>query len=172
MTRIDVLWAAAFLCAGVGAAQAAPPSTAYDVNVYPQLGGGGAYDFASATTNGSPPGTVTMTSATPSAAYSFKDMLANTHGYVSAGVSSRNGHEFDAGVSIPLVPGRAQLDVGGGTGQFEPSWAAKVNCKTPVATYDTYYAALHLHPTDDFDATVGISGLRLHAPAFDPYAVP
>jgi hypothetical protein len=96
-------------------------------------------------------------------------MLANIHGYVEAGVDSRSGHNFSGGVTIPLSP-RADLDLAASTGQvggYKTPWG-----KTPVATYDTYSAGLHLHPTDDTDAYIGISGLHLNAkPGFYPYGL-
>ena len=147
----------------------------YDLNVYPALTSGGPYDLTAAPVQTGPAGTITMTSAAPSAAYSFKDMLANTHGYVSTGVSSRGGYGFEGGVSMPILPGKVDLEVGGGTGQTGNLPRLNGNDKHTNLTYDSYYAALHVHPTDDFDATIAISGLRLHGNsiyAYSPYGVP
>ena len=188
------LFALTLLCAGTAAAQTTPaantsaqaPATAgtptpttpgtinphYDLNMYPALSGGtGTYDLNMAKTQSGPPGTIAMTSAAPPPAYSFKDMLANTHGYVEAGVSSRGGHEESAGVSIPLVPGKADLDLAAGTGQFA-GYPTTAHGKNGMATYDTYSAGLHLHPTDDTDAYIGFTGLRMHGPAYSPFGYP
>jgi hypothetical protein len=155
------------------AAPAAPSSAKpYDLNVYPALGNsGGTYDLSVAATQNSPPGTIAMTNTAPPAAYSFKDVLANTHGFVEAGVASRGGHEFSGGVSIPIVPGKAELDLAAGTGQIA-GVSLVPGQKTPIATYDTYSAGLHLHPADDLDAYIGIAGLRLHGPAPAWYGYP
>jgi hypothetical protein len=159
-------WAAA---AAAQTAGAAAPNQHYDLNVYPALpGSGGEYDLNVAGTQNGPPGTIAMTSASPPPAYSFKDVLANTHGFLEAGLSSRGGHEFNAGVSIPLLPGKADLDLAAGTGQVA-AWPKTVGGKTPLVTYDTYSAGLHLHPTDDTDAYIGFTGLRLHGPTAYPY---
>jgi hypothetical protein len=138
------------------AAPAAPSSAKpYDLNVYPALGNsGGTYDLSVAATQNS-----------------FKDVLANTHGFVEAGVASRGGHEFSGSVSIPIVPGKAELDLAAGTGQIA-GVSLVPGQKTPIATYDTYSAGLHLHPADDLDAYIGIAGLRLHGPAPAWYGYP
>jgi hypothetical protein len=174
MSRL-VAFMVASLWAGAVSAQSASSTSSYDLNVYPVLAGTGAYDLNIAPKQSGPPGTVTMTSAAPPAAYSFKDMLANTHGYVSTGVSSRGGYNVEAGVSMPIVPGKADLDFGAGTGQTGTIPGLKVNGKSPNPTYDTYYASLHIHPTDDFDATIGISGIRMKGVDYygvGPYGMP
>jgi hypothetical protein len=144
------LGAAGFLASGAAWAQTAPGPQHYDLNVYP-------------------------VSAAPPAAYSFKDMLANTHGYVATQVSSRGGYGVEAGVSMPIVPGKVDLDLGGGEGQITGPRRLDGNGKRLTQTYDTYYAGLHLHPSDGFDAEIAISGLRLHGPseyAYGPYGAP
>jgi hypothetical protein len=164
---------------GAGLLISAPCASAqqqhYDLNVYPVIAGSGAFDLNPAPVQSGPAGTVTMTSAAPPAAYSFKDLLANTHGYVSTQLSSRGGYGVEAGVSMPIVPGKVDLDFGGGTGQLGGLRSLRGDGKHTNLTYDSYYADLHLHPTDDFDATIGISGLRLHGPsvyAYSPYGAP
>ncbi len=149
-----------------GAASAqTPASQHYDLNVYPSLASsGGLYGLNVAPAQNGPPGTVALTSATPPQAYSFQDILRNTHGYVSAGVATHNGHEFEGGVSIPIVPGKADLDLAASTGQ----WGVPSNVaggKNAAVTYDSFSAGLHLHPTDDVEAFVGVSTVRLHAPS-------
>jgi hypothetical protein len=101
-------------------------------------------------------------------------MLANTHGYVATQVSSRGGYGVEGGVSMPIVPGKVDLDLGGGTGQIGDLRTLNGG-KHATLTYDSYYAGLHVHPTDDFDATIAISGLRLHGPsdyAYGPFGAP
>jgi len=166
--------ALALLWVGPAAAQTATsdPNQHYDLNVYPVLAGqSGLYDLKAATTQSGPAGTIAMTSASPPAAYSFQDILANTHGYVEAGVSSRSGHSFSAGVTMPIVPGKADLDLAVGTEQFSP-YRAVAGGKAPIVTSDSYSAGLHLHPSDDLDAYIGFTGLRIHGSGFSPYAYP
>jgi hypothetical protein len=148
---------------GLYAQPAAPPGGQqhYDLNVYPALNGGSPFDLNVATAQNGPPGTIAMTSAAPPAAYSFKDMLANTHGFVETGVSSRGGYGVSGGVGIPVLPGKADLDLAAGTGQLA-GWGKTPNGKTPLATYDQYSAGLHFHPTDDTDAYIGVTGIRVH----------
>jgi hypothetical protein len=131
----------------------------YDLNVYPALNGGNPYDLNVASTQSGPPSTVA--SAVPPPAYSFKDVLANTHGFLETGVSSRGGYNISGGVSIPILPGKAELDLAAGTGQVA-GWGKTPNGKTPLAVFDSYSAGLHIHPTDDTDAYIGVTGLRLH----------
>ena len=139
-----------------------------DVNIYPSLNQqGGLYDLNVAGTQNGPPGTVALTTAAPPPKDSFAEILANTHGYVSAGVSTNSGHAFEGGISIPLVPGKAELDIAAATGQ---DGGFKVpGGRTPSTTYDAYSVGLSLHPTDDITAYVGVSSVRLHGGAFGPY---
>jgi hypothetical protein len=154
--------AAAQTLAQTGAQSGAPAGQQhYDLNVYPAMNGGNPYDLNAASAQNGPPGTISMTSAAPTPAYSFKDVLANTHGFLETGVSSRGGYEVSGGVSMPILPGKADLDLAAGTGQLA-GWGKTPSGKTPLAVYDTYSAGLHIHPTDDTDAYIGISGLRLH----------
>lgn len=147
------------LAAAQPAATSAPTAQShYDLNVYPSLNSGSPFDLTEA---GTPAGPIVASSAAPSPAYSFKDALANTHGFLETGVSSRGGYEISGGVSIPIVPGKADLDLAAGTGQLA-GWGKLPNGKTPLAVYDSYSAGLHFHPTDDTDAYIGITGLRLH----------
>jgi len=165
--------AAGFLWCFSASAQTAPAKQPYDLNVYPVIAGSGAFDLDTAAKQSGPAGTVTMTSAAPTAAYSFKDMLANTHGYVATQVSSRGGYGVEGGVTMPIVPGKVDLDLGGGTGQL--TGPRQLNGKRSTQTYDTYYAGLRLHPADGFDAEIAISGLRVHGPseyAYSPFGAP
>ncbi len=149
--------------AGAALAQGpAPVNQHIDVNVYPALTGqSGLYDLNVSPTQKGPPGTIAVTYAAPPPAYSFQQVLANTHGYVSTGVSTGGGYGVDGGVSIPIVPGRAELNLQAGTGQL-PTY--KINgFKSPAVTYDTYGASLSLHPSDNLTAVIGVQGLRLHA---------
>jgi len=136
----------------------------YDLNMYPSLNSGSPYDLKVAGALGGTGGAVVASSAAPPPAYSFKDVLANTHGFLETGVSSRGGYGVSGGVSIPILPGKADLDLSAGTGQLA-GWGKTPNGKTPLAVYDDYSAGLHFHPTEDTDAYIGISGVRLHAPA-------
>ena len=137
----------------------------YDLNVYPSLApSGGIYDLSVATTQNGPPGTVALTNAAPPQAYSFEDILRQTHGFVSAGVATHNGHEFSGGVTVPIVPGKADLELAASSGQ----WGLPNNVaggKDAVVAFDRYSAGLALHPTDDIEAFVGVSTVRVRAPS-------
>jgi len=153
-----------------GSTMPAPPNTHYDLNVYPPLTGqSGLYDLNVSNAQKGPPGTIALSSATPSPAYSFQDVLKNTHGYVSTGVSSGSGHFFEGGVSIPLVPGKAELELGASTGQLPTFKNFSNTGKAPAITYDAYNVGLSLHPTDDVSAYIGVSGMRLKANGLGPY---
>jgi hypothetical protein len=150
------------LAPSLAAAQPASPAPAgqqhYDLNVYPSLATDSPFGPGS---QAEPAGPIVASSAAPSPAYSFKDVLANTHGFLETGVSSRGGYDISGGVSIPILPGKADLDLSAGTGQLA-GWGKLPNGKTPLAVYDSYSAGLHFRPTDDTDAYIGITGLRLH----------
>ncbi len=147
-----------------------PAAKPTEVNIYPALNPqGGLYDLNVAGTQNGPPGTVALTTGAPTAKYSFEDVLANTHGFVSAGVSSHGGHAFEGGLSIPLVPGKAELEVSATTGQDGGYKVAGLPGKTPTTTYDAYSVGLNLHPTDDISAYIGVSSVRLHSAGFSPY---
>ena len=154
----------AVLLVSVGKAAAQGPSAShYDLNVYPTLTGpSGLYDMNVAAAQKGPPGTIALTTSTPAPAYSFKDVVANTHGYVSTGVSTGSGHFFEGGVSVPLVPGKAELELSGSSGQL-PTFKVNGGGRTPTLTYDAYNVGLALHPSDNVSAYIGFSGLRLHA---------
>jgi hypothetical protein len=155
-----------------GAAQQ-PKSQNLDLNVNSLPSGqGGLYDLNMATTQSGPPGTIAMTSKAPPLAYSFDQFLRNIHGYASAGVSSGGGHEFSGGLFIPLVPDRADLAVGVTSGQAGDLPPVVPGGKRQTANYNAYYADLHLHPADNVDAYIGISGLRLKSPYNYGYGYP
>ena len=161
---------AGLLWSGAAGAQPLPAGgRAYDLNIYPALaqGGGGLYDLNVAPSQSGPPGTVTLTDPTPAKSY-VDDVIRNTHGFVSAGVATHNGHSFDGGVSIPIVPGKAELELAASTGQFG---VPGLGSKNATVTYDAYSAGVHLHPTDDVEAFVGVSGVRLHIPAQGAYGI-
>jgi hypothetical protein len=155
-----------------GAAQQ-PKSQNLDLSVNSLPSGqGGIYDLNMATTQSGPPGTIAMTSKAPPLAYSFDQLLRNIHGYASAGVSSGGGHEFSGGLFIPLVPDRADLAVGVTTGQVGDLPPVVPGGKRQTANYNAYYADLHLHPADNIDAYIGVSGLRFKSPYNYGYGYP
>ena len=159
--KCTILLAACLTCSSAALAQTGARPT--DINIYPSLAApGGLYDLNVASTQNGPPGTLALTSVAPPHAYSFEDVLANTHGYVSAGVSTGSGHSFDGGVSIPLVPGKAELELSASTGQLPTYRFADARGKLPSATYDAYSVGLALHPADGVDAYIGVSSVRLH----------
>ena len=158
----------------VAAIIAPPASTATHYDLQPPVFGSGpssVYDLNVSSAQTGPAGTVAVTSAAPSLAYSFDQYARSIHGSVSTGFSSNGGHEFSGMVNLPLVPGTADLDVGLATGQ---TGGYKSNgIRVESVGYDAYYAGLHLHPADNIDAYIGISGLRMNAPQVNgqqPYA--
>ena len=158
------------LWAGIASAQPAPANRPYDLNIYPAVApaASGLYSLNVAPSQNGPPGTVTLTDPTPAKSYTLGDVLGSTHGYVSAGVATHNGHSFEGGVSIPIVPGKADLELAASTGQFG---LPKISggAKNGTVSYDAYAAGLHIHPTEDVDAFIGVSGVRLHAPQLGLY---
>jgi hypothetical protein len=121
-------------------------------------GTGDPFDLNVAPVQNGPAGTVAVTSSAPPSDYSFADFTRNIHGYVSTGVSTQGGHDFSGGVTMPLVPGKADLTVSASTGQVGGYQSLVPGKKNAIAHYDTYSATLHLHPADDFDAYIGITG--------------
>jgi len=97
--------------------------------------------------------------------YTFDSFRQNIHGYVSAGVATRNGHEFSGGVEVPVVPGKMDLAVGTNTGQIGGFAPLVPGGKPGTITYNSYYAAVHLHPADNVDAYIGVTGGHLGLPA-------
>jgi len=144
------------------AAQAPTPASNshYDLNlpVFTQ-GNSNAYDLSGATTtlNTAPAATPPSQAALPDN-YTFSTLAQNIHGYVQAGVATHNGHEFAGGVEMPLVPGKVDLAVGANTGQQGGFVPYAPGTKPGTLHYDSYYAAVHLHPADNFDAYIGITG--------------
>ena len=110
-----------------------------------------------------PPGTLALTPAAPSVTSAIGAYARNVHGFVSAGVSSRGGEDLAAGVEMPLVPGKLDLAVSGNTGQTG-GWAHPAGTKAPDLRYNGYQASLDYHPTDDFEAEIGVSGENLRFP--------
>lgn len=121
-----------------------------------------AYDLSSATTtlNTAPAPTPPTQAALPDN-YTFANFARSIHGYVEAGVGTQNSHEFSGGVEMPLVPGKVDLAVGASTGQQGGFIPYAPGTKPGTLHYDTYYASVHLHPADNFDAYIGVVGSRL-----------
>ena len=119
--------------------------------------------------------TTTLTASLPAAGstapgalpepYTFDTFRQNIHGYVSAGVATHNGHEFSGGVEMPVVPGKMDLAVGANTGQIGGFAPLVPGGKPGTIRYDSYYAAVHLHPADNIDAYIGVTGGHLGLPA-------
>ena len=111
-----------------------------------------------------PPGTVAVTEAAPMQGYNFDEFRRSIQGYVSTGISSHGGRGVEAGVLIPLVPGKAELEVGGGAGQIGDLYSRVPRLKHAKVTTTDYYATLHLHPSDDLDISIGYEGANLSRP--------
>jgi hypothetical protein len=88
------------------------------------------------------------------------------HGFLTTGISTNGGNTVQGGVIVPVVPGRVDVQVSGGTGQapvFAPNGSG---WKTKTVKYTDYAAAVHVHATDNVDVTVGVTGLNAHGPAY------
>lgn len=99
-----------------------------------------------------------------SVATSFDEFSRNVHGYASAGVGTHDGHGFEGGVLIPLVPGKLELEAGAGTTQQGGLPSLRRGEKASTFRGTSYYAALHAHPSDDVDVTIGFSHSDWHGP--------
>jgi hypothetical protein len=139
---------------------------------------GGLADLNLATTQSGPPGTIRMTTKPPPPpSYSFADFARNIHGYVSTGVATGGGYGYSGGVEMPLVPGRADLAFGASSGQIGDLPPLYPGGKRQTQSYTSYYAGIHLHPADNVDAYISISGLQLKSPypygyGFGPFGGP
>ena len=138
-------------------------NTHFDLNL-PVFASGSnnTYDLSSATTtlNTAPAPTPPTQAALPDN-YTFANYARSIHGYVEAGVATHNGHEFAGGVEMPLVPGKVDLAFGANTGQIGGFTPYVPGAKPGTVRYDSYYASVHLHPADNFDAYIGITGGHL-----------
>jgi hypothetical protein len=177
-TRLLVGAIAALLLLGAGAARAqtpapTPPAAQHYLYTTPYAPGtGDPFDLNVAPVQNGPAGTVAVTTSAPPSDYSFAEFTRNIHGYVSTGIETHGGHDFSGGVVVPLVPGKVDLSVSGSSGQvggFQPLVAGQ---KNGIAHYDAYNVLLHVHPTDNFDAYVGITGGSYKLPYSYPFAYP
>ncbi len=153
--------------AATPAAPATPPGQAVPPNHPLALGvpvfsptASSPYNFNVAPAQVGPPGTITMTSASPLPDYSFQQFAHDVHGYASAGVSSNNGHMFSGGVTAPLVPGKADVFLNATTGQFG-NLPAPPGVKPGTLNYTAYGGGIAIHPTDDFSAFIGIQHVQV-----------
>jgi hypothetical protein len=156
---VAISWCAP-ACAQQAATGAAANNTHFDLNL-PVFGSSNnnAYDLSGTTTtlNTAPAPTPPAQAALPDN-YTFSNFAQSIHGYVEAGVGTQNGHNFSGGVEMPLVPGKVDLAVGASTGQQGGFVPYAPGTKPGSIHYDTYYASVHLHPADNFDAYIGITG--------------
>jgi hypothetical protein len=97
--------------------------------------------------------------------YTFDSFRQNIHGYVAAGVATHNGHNFEGGVSMPLVPGKADLALSASTGQIG-GFTPVTNGNKQTLNYTAYSASLHLHPADNVDAYIGITHAHVGLPTW------
>ena len=111
-----------------------------------------------------PAGTVAVTQDAPLQGYSFDEFRHNIQGYVSAGVSSHGGRGVEGGVLIPLVPGKAELEVGAGTGRIGDLYPGVPRLKHATVGITDYHATLHVHPSDDLDISISYAGANLTRP--------
>jgi hypothetical protein len=88
------------------------------------------------------------------------------HGFLTTGISTNGGNTLQGGVIVPVVPGRVDVQVSGGTGQA-PVFVPNGNgWKTKTVKYTDYAAAVHVHATDNIDLTLGVTGLNARGPAY------
>ncbi len=122
---------------------------------------GDPYSLTVAPSQTGPAGTVAVTQPITPPAYSFEEFKQNVHGYVSTGVSSRGGYGVDGGLLLPIVPGKAELEISGGTGQTGDLFPKVPGWKHLHASTTGYSAALHIQPADNIDIIVGYTSNNL-----------
>ena len=131
------------------------------IDITPAAPADGSFSLQSPVT-GVAPGAQTAPVGSP-VATSFDEFSRNVHGYASAGVGNHDGHEFQAGVLVPLIPGKLELEAGAGTSQQGGLTSFRPGAKPGTLRGTSYYAALHAHPSDDVDITVGFSHSDLYS---------
>jgi hypothetical protein len=129
---------------------------------------GGLNNYNIAASQNVPPGTVAVTQSNAPSGYSFEEFKQNVHGYVETGVSSRGGYGVNGGLIVPLVPGKAELEVSGGTGQTGNLFPKVPGMKHSSISTTAYNVGVHVHPTDDLDIYVGYTGVNAKLPVL-PY---
>ncbi len=149
---------ALLICTGVAAAAAAP--TDLSVPMFAPAPGD-PYNFAVAPAQNGPSGTLAVTTTAPQPAYSFDEFKQNVHATVETGVSSRGGYGVDGAVLLPLVPGKAELEVGAGTGQTGSLFPKVPGLKHASASITDYHATVYVHPADDLDIAITYAGANL-----------
>ncbi len=165
-----ILTVVAGLLGGAAAPAASAPaaSAPTDLSVPIFSSQGGLDNLNVAAAQNGPPGTVAVTQSAAPAGYSFEEFKQNVHGYVETGVTSRGGYGVNGGLLIPLVPGKAELEVSGGTGQTGNVFPKVQGLKHTSITTTAYNVGLHVHPTDDLDIYVGYTGINAKLPSL-PY---
>ncbi len=88
------------------------------------------------------------------------------HGFLTTGISTNGGNTVQGGVIVPVVPGKVDLQVSGGTGAAPVFVPHGNGWKTKAVKYSDYSAALHVHATDDLDVTVAVTGLNAKGPMY------
>ncbi len=143
------------------------PSTASSYNLgLPMFAAGSAdpYNLSATTdTQTTAPAAASTTPTLPDS-YTFDTFRQNIHGYVSAGIATHNGDNLSGGVTMPLVPGKVDLAFGADTGQVGGFQPLTPGGKRKALTYNDYYAGVHLHPSDNFDAYITVSRTHLGLP--------
>ncbi len=162
MSRSSAILALSALALAAGTGPAAAQH--YNLSL-PMFAAGSAdpYDLSATTTAPAAPPAANAPPVLPDN-YTFDSFRQNIHGYVSAGVATHNGHEFSGGVEMPLVPGKVDLALGANTGQIGGFARVVPGGKPGTLTYDSYYGAVHLHPADNIDAYIGVTGGHLGLP--------
>ncbi len=131
------------------------------IDITPAAPADGSFSLQSPLT-GVAPGAQAAPVSTP-VATSFDEFSRNVHGYASAGVSTHDGHEFQAGVLVPLIAGKLELEAGAGTSQQGGLGSFQPGLKPGTVRGTSYYATLHAHPSDDVDIILGVSHSDLYS---------
>ena len=100
----------------------------------------------------------------PGPANDFTATLAHTNGYITTGIGTGGGAMVDAGVSVPVLPGRVTIQAGAGTGQV-PAYAPGVKSgRTALLRYNQYHAEIDATLGDNASLSLGIAGTSLTPP--------
>jgi hypothetical protein len=152
---------AALCAAGLG-------GVAVSAGVQPVLAGGGGSMMPTFSEPALPAGMVALDDPAPPA-YTPD---AGMHGMASTGVSTQGGRGVAGAVLVPIVPGTAELEVGGSTGRTGVLLPPGSGKKLGIASLSTYGAALHVRPSNDVQVDIAISGGNQRMPGMTPAGLP
>ncbi len=108
--------------------------------------------------------TLSGSNALPGPPNSLGTALAHSHGYVSTGVGTGGGAGVEAGVTVPIVPGKVTLEAGGGAGQMPVYANPGQSGRIAPLRYQDYHAQLDAQLSDNTHFSLGIDGASLTPP--------